>query len=633
MISLLYLLIVSAKICRCAQEFVVYHAQHHEIQGARFGSTAVPLNCELQSVDSKLVSRRCIILPLYAATIETIKDAAFHHVAGILVSLPASNWSPELQKLLSELERELLASEITIPIYFVLDNEQLTAAANDVLEMSRREQSVGGLAALATIWSTSYRIVVQPAAAKNTETFHVTNIEGQLGIGDGRKLPVLLICAHYDAMSAVPVFSYGADSSGSSVVVLLELARLFSRLYAIQSSNPKFELVFLLSGGGNYNYLGTKRWLDHGSEDFSELALLDSIAHVICLEGLGSSNFAENLYVHLSRSPKEGSFSSKFIQYLNVAFNLHSKIPRHPNLSNVHFVHKKINLNQGSLAWEHERFALHRLPGFTLSAWPSAQVANRLRHSSLDGGPLYHIAEHGEKYTNRSTFRGSVDPKILARNVRVIAEALARVVFPSNLSSVSTNDTSFIASNWVSETGVAALLDFLVSRPRSVQLLEHRFKASTNRPHLFTASAHASAEKWPGLLGSLQHLMSTHLQRVRVSSFPFSSETLQDKAKTQKDPRSGKGKDERDAEFTESSAEGQYMRSSSLLATADFNVVLHSGMEPTTLTIYRLKSSMFDLTIAGLVALYLAAWYFVLEHFRAFDGFISRLCLQKPKVA
>ncbi|GAA56203.1 nicalin [Clonorchis sinensis] len=97
MISLLYLLIVSAKICRCAQEFVVYHAQHHEIQG----STAVPLNCELQSVDSKLVSRRCIILPLYAATIETIKDAAFHHVAGILVSLPASNWSPELQKSVS----------------------------------------------------------------------------------------------------------------------------------------------------------------------------------------------------------------------------------------------------------------------------------------------------------------------------------------------------------------------------------------------------------------------------------------------------------------------------------------------------------------------------------------------------
>ncbi|KER18401.1 hypothetical protein T265_16082, partial [Opisthorchis viverrini] len=80
--------------------------------------------------------------------------------------------------------------------------------------------------------------------------------------------------------------------------------------------------------------------------------------------------------------------------------------------------------------------------------------------------------------------------------------------------------------------------------------------------------------------------MSSHLQRVRVSSFPFSSETLQNKAKTQKDPRSGKGKDERDAEFTESSTEGQYMRSSSLLATADFNVVVHSGMEPMTLTIY-----------------------------------------------
>ncbi|KER18369.1 hypothetical protein T265_16108, partial [Opisthorchis viverrini] len=162
-------------------------------------STAIALNCELQSFDSKLVSRRCIILPLYAATIETIKDAAFHHVAGVIVSLPARNWPPELQKL----EREILASEITIPIYFVLDSEQLTVTANDVLEMSRREQSVGGLAALATIWSTSYRVVMQPAAAKDTDMFHVTNIEGHLGIGDGRKLPVLLICAHYDAMSAI----------------------------------------------------------------------------------------------------------------------------------------------------------------------------------------------------------------------------------------------------------------------------------------------------------------------------------------------------------------------------------------------------------------------------------------------
>lgn len=636
MLFIVYVLLITAGVCTCAKEFIVYHAQHHEIQGAHFGSTILPLNCELQSFDLKLISRKCIIVPLSGAAIETIKDAMFHNVAGILVSLPASGWLPELSKLLSDLEHELLSNEIPVPIYFILNNEPLTDITKDVLTMSQREQSTAGLSALASIWSTSYRMLIKPIGSKNTETYHITNIEGQLGFRDGRKLPVILICAHYDALSAIPAFSYGADSSGSSVVVLLELARLFARLYAIQSSNPRFELVFLLSGGGNYNYLGTKRWLDYGAEDFSELALLDSITQVVCLEGLGSSNFADNLYVHLSRSPKDGSFSNKFIHLLNMAFNLHSKSPDTFITSNgtgaVRFVHKKINLNQGTLAWEHERFALHRLPGLTLSAWPSVQVANKLRYSSLDGGPLYHIAQNGGMHSNRSAFRGSVDPRILVRNVRVIAEALARIIFPSEVSSVSMDDTSFIAPQWVSETDVSALLDLLVSRPRSAQLLEHKLKLSSNDQLPIAASLPSKAEKWPSLINTLKHIMSTHLQHVRVSNYPFSSDTSQTKAKTQKDPTSGKRKDERDTEFTESSSDGQFTRSFSLFASTDFNVVLHNGMEPVTLVIYRLKSSMFDLTIAGLVAFYLAAWYFILEHFHAFDGFISRLCIRKPKV-
>ena len=56
--------------------------------------------------------------------------------------------------------------------------------------------------------------------------------------------------------------SFGGDSNGSGVVALLEIARLFSKLYMSSRSHAKYNLQFLLSGGGKFNYQGTKRWIE-----------------------------------------------------------------------------------------------------------------------------------------------------------------------------------------------------------------------------------------------------------------------------------------------------------------------------------------------------------------------------------
>ena len=53
--------------------------------------------------------------------------------------------------------------------------------------------------------------------------------------------------------------SEGSDSIGSGVVALLELARLFSRLYANPRTQGKFNLLFGLTSGGPYNYNGTAK--------------------------------------------------------------------------------------------------------------------------------------------------------------------------------------------------------------------------------------------------------------------------------------------------------------------------------------------------------------------------------------
>lgn len=60
--------------------------------------------------------------------------------------------------------------------------------------------------------------------------------------------------------------AYGADSNGSGVAVLLELARIFSKLYSKTKTQPRYNLVFLLPGGGKLSYLGSKKWIEEQSE-------------------------------------------------------------------------------------------------------------------------------------------------------------------------------------------------------------------------------------------------------------------------------------------------------------------------------------------------------------------------------
>lgn len=44
--------------------------------------------------------------------------------------------------------------------------------------------------------------------------------------------------------------------------MLLELVRLFSNLYSDPKTHGKYNIVFLLSGAGKFNYQGSKKWLE-----------------------------------------------------------------------------------------------------------------------------------------------------------------------------------------------------------------------------------------------------------------------------------------------------------------------------------------------------------------------------------
>lgn len=84
----------------------------------------------------------------------------------------------------------------------------------------------------------------------------------------------------------------------------------------------------------------------------------------------------------------------------------------HLGYSTVEGVHKKINLADETLAWEHERYSIRRLPAATLSSLKSHE--DPIRRTFLD------VVKNGQ-----------IDK--LYDHTTVVAEALARHIY--NLSS------------------------------------------------------------------------------------------------------------------------------------------------------------------------------------------------------
>ncbi|XP_078114275.1 BOS complex subunit ncln-like isoform X3 [Sander vitreus] len=114
-------------------------------------------------------------------------------------------------------------------------------------------------------------------------------------------------------------------------------------------------------------------------------------------------------------------------------------------------VHKKINLADDMLAWEHERFGIRRLPAFTLSHLPSHRLAQR--SSIMDVRP-------------------HVDVKKLSRNTKLVAEALARVIYNLTEKGAPGDLQIFTEQMQVQDEQLSAVVDWLTAQPRAAQLVD-----------------------------------------------------------------------------------------------------------------------------------------------------------------
>ncbi|XP_064791025.1 BOS complex subunit ncln-like isoform X2 [Oncorhynchus masou masou] len=452
------LILVSPLPAEAAHEFTVYRMQQYDLQGQPYGTRNAILNTEARTVEAEVLSRRCVIMRLVDFSYERYQKALRQSAGAVVIILPKnmSTMPQDIVQQFMELEPEMLATETIVPVYFALEDDELLSIYTQTLTSSSSQGSSSAAEVLIhTATANGFQMVTSGAQSKAVSDWAITSLEGRLAGTGGEDLPTIVLVAHYDSFGVAPWLSYGADSNGSGVSMLLELARLFSRLYTYKRTHAGYNLLFFVSGGGKFNYQGTKRWLEDNLDHTDSSLLQDNVAFVLCLDTLGNG---DSLHLHVSKPPKEGTAQYALLKELEtVASNQYPEVK-------FSMVHKKINLADDTLAWEHERFGIRRLPAFTLSHLNSHREVQR--SSIMDVRSV--SSEHG---AGEPPAGPHVDLRKLSRNTKLIAESLARVIY--NLTEKGApGDLQIFTEQMMQEEQLSSVVDWLTAQPRAAQLVD-----------------------------------------------------------------------------------------------------------------------------------------------------------------
>ncbi|XP_029551762.1 nicalin-1 isoform X1 [Salmo trutta] len=455
------LILVSPLPTEAAHEFTVYRMQQYDLQGQPYGTRNAILNTEARTVEAEVLSRRCVIMRLVDFSYERYQKALRQSAGAVVIILPKnmSTMPQDIVQQFMELEPEMLATETIVPVYFALEDDELLSIYTQTLTTSSSQGSSSAAEVLIhTATANGFQMVTSGAQSKAVSDWAITSLEGRLAGTGGEDLPTIVLVAHYDSFGVAPWLSYGADSNGSGVSMLLELARLFSRLYTYKRTHAGYNLLFFVSGGGKFNYQGTKRWLEDNLDHTDSSLLQDNVAFVLCLDTLGNG---DSLHLHVSKPPKEGTTQYALLKELETVAS-----SQYPEVK-FSMVHKKINLADDTLAWEHERFGIRRLPAFTLSHLNSHREAQR--SSIMDVRSVSPSSRHGVGEPPAGPY---VDLRKLSRNTKLIAESLARVIYNLTEKGAPGDLQIFTEQMQVQEEQLSSVVDWLTAQPRAAQLVD-----------------------------------------------------------------------------------------------------------------------------------------------------------------
>ncbi|KAJ7981200.1 Nicalin [Quillaja saponaria] len=410
-IALVFVLVACVELCDAATVVDVYRLIQYDMSGTPFGSRLASLNHHAGSMQFSPhadLSRAVLMIPLRELNMTFIKEyiAQRKPLGGLLLLLPQlfsfenrdctgsnnqNHGKDQLKNVLEELEQILIHTNLPYPVYFAFEDDDVNSVLTDI-----KKNDATGQPATAT--TGGYKFVVSAPEPKRVSSPTITNIQGWLAgtktDDDASQVPTIAIVASYDTFGAAPALSVGSDSNGSGVVALLEIARLFSLLYSNPKTRGRYNLLFGLTSGGPYNYNGTQKWL----RSFDQ-RLRESVDYAICLNSIGS--WENELLIHVSKPPENAYIKQIFEGFSSVAEELGFK---------VSLKHKKINISNSRVAWEHEQFSRLRVTAATISGLSTAPQLLERTGGLVDS-------------------RHFVNETAITRTVKLIAEGLARHIY------------------------------------------------------------------------------------------------------------------------------------------------------------------------------------------------------------
>jgi len=386
-------------------QFRAYRLIQYDLDGNSYGSRRTNFDAHVKTVSADAILskarelRRHVILARFQDMTQDGLDALERiapSLAGVLLILPnmVAEMDAETVEQCKSVENALLRKKMETPVYFVFENERVMEIYNDAVNSESANSGWGS-------GGDDFRLLLGAPGSKPLVLTPMVNLQGWLaGASPSRGSAqqdqrTIAVVAHYDVFAAAPALATGADSNGSGILALLELARLFSSLYQSSRAHGKYNLLFVLTAAGHLQFGGARHWLDE-----AEPGLLQSIDFVLCLDSIASS---DRLRFHSAKST-----TSEGMRHIFEAFEGAGKAVGVP----VEAVHKRINVTEGTLHWEHEAFTYKRIPAATISARPSPPPV-------FGRSSLFDVA---------SPTRG-IDT--LQLHIRCIAEGLSRLVYPA----------------------------------------------------------------------------------------------------------------------------------------------------------------------------------------------------------
>ncbi|EDV99453.1 nicalin-1 [Drosophila grimshawi] len=439
-----YLLITLPILIFCspclASEFQVMSMIKFDVNGEHFGSRSSAISLEAKSLYTWNTGRHCVLARLLDISVSDLNEIR-QKAGGLIVMLPkdVQALADDVKDHVLMLEQQMLQQSIPVPVYFAHFNKELEHIINDITYTAIDNDTKNKTAAsqlLLSVSANGYHVTVDGQNSAANKNSKVPVIQGEFlpnqlplkhmeNTVEG-SLPLILITASLKTFGIINDYPLNADAA-----VLMSLIEVFSKLHSMISTAPKYRIGFLLSDSGMLlNFQGSKKWLE-----MDDNMSLQNVEFVLCLDTITQSltnNQPNVLYLHVSKPPKEKTSISQFFKLLKSVAGHHAE-----NIT-VEGVHKKINLADLKLSWEHERFSMKRYPAFTLSS------------VKAPGSPF------------RTTMFRDNEAHIVQQTitaVKIIAETLACYMYKiDTLSEVFSGDAVISEANILPYLGVKSIL-------------------------------------------------------------------------------------------------------------------------------------------------------------------------------